>query len=85
MSPENICRLDGETPVSRIYSAILSGSQALKRYYVLREIMRGTVLVCQRSELTGRRAMAMLHDIRDLSDHSSSNNSDRDPHGRLHE
>ena len=45
----------------------------------MREIMRGTVLVCQRSELDRRRAMSMLHDIRDLSDHSSSNDSQRDP------
>ena len=79
MSPENIAGWMVKRLSRRIYSAILSGSQALKRYYVMREIMRGTVLICQRSEHDRRRAMAMLHDIRDLSDHSSSNNSDRDP------
>ena len=79
MSPENIAGWMVKRLSRRIYSAILSGSQALKRYYVMREIMRGTVLICRRSEHDRRRAMAMLHDIRDLSDHSSSNNSDRDP------
>ena len=41
--------------------------------------MRGTALICQRSEQDRRRAMFMLHDTRDLSHHSSSDASDRDP------
>ena len=45
----------------------------------MRELMRGTALICQRSEQDRRRAMFMLLDIRDLSDHSSSDASDRDP------
>ena len=79
MSPESIAGWMVKRLSRRIYSAVLSGSKALKRYYVMREIMRGTVLVCQRSELDRRRAMAMLHDIQDLSDHSSSNDSEPDP------
>ena len=44
-------------------------------YIAMRELMRGTVLICQRSDRDRRRAMWMLHDIRDLSDHSSSDGS----------
>ena len=79
MSPERIAGWMVKRLSRRIYSAVLSGSQSLKRYYVMREIMRGTVLVCNKSELDRRRALSMLHDIRDLSDHSSSNDSQRDP------
>ena len=80
MSPESIAGWMVRRLSRRIYSAVVSGSKALRRYFVMREIMRGTVLVCQRSELdTPRRSMSMLHDIRDLSDHSSSNDSQRDP------
>jgi len=79
MSPESIAGWMVRRLSRRIYSAVVSGSKALRRYFVMREIMRGTVLVCQRSELDRRRAMSMLHDIRDLSDHSSSNDSQRDP------
>ena len=79
MSPESIAGWMVRRPSRRIYSAVVSGSKALRRYYVMREIMRGTVLVCQRSDQDRRRAMSMLRDIRDLSDHSSSNDSQRDP------
>eukprot|EP00434_Breviolum_minutum_P039359 symbB.v1.2.034948.t1/scaffold4605.1/size37493/1 len=79
MSPESIAGWMVKRLSRRIYSAVLSGSESLKRYYVMREIMRGTVLVCNKSELDRRRALSMLHDIRDLSDHSSSNDSQRDP------
>ena len=79
MSPESIAGWTVRRLSRRIYSAVVSGSKALRRYFAMREIMRGTVLVCQRSELDRRRAMSMLHDIRDLSDHSSSNDSQRDP------
>ena len=79
MSPESIAGWMVRRLSRRIYSAVVSGSRSLKKYYVMREIMRGTVLVCQRSDRDRRRAMFMLHDIRDLSDHSSSNASQRDP------
>ena len=79
MSPESIAGWMVKRLSRRIYFAVLSGSESLKRYYVMREIMRGTVLVCNKSELDRRRALSMLHDIRDLSDHSSSNDSQRDP------
>ena len=79
MSPESIAGWMVRRLSRRIYSVVISGSKALRRYYVMREIMRGTVLVCQRSGHDRRRAMSMLHDIRDLSDHSSSNDSQRDP------
>ena len=42
--PREFCRLDGETLSRRIYSAVISGSKALGRYCVMREIMRRTVL-----------------------------------------
>ena len=79
LSPESIAGWMIRRLSRRIYSAVVSGSKVLRRYYVMREIMRGTVLVCQRSERDRRRAMSMLHDIQDLSDHSSSNDSQRDP------
>ena len=79
LSPESIAGWMVRRLSRRIYSAIMSGSKSLRRYYVMREIMRGTVLVCQRSDRDRRRAMSMLHDIQDLSDHSSSNDSERDP------
>ena len=79
LSPESIAGWMIRRLSRRIYSAVVSGSKVLRRYYVMREIMRGTVLVCQRSERDWRRAMSMLHDIQDLSDHSSSNDSQRDP------
>ena len=79
MSPESIAGWMMRRLSRRIYTAVVSGSKSLKKYYVMREIMRGTVLVCQKSDRDHRRAMAMLHDINDLSDHSSSNASQRDP------
>ena len=79
MSPESIAGWMVKRLTRRIYSACVSGSSSLKRYCAMRELMRGTALICQRSEQDRRRAMFMLHDIRDLSDHSSSDASDRDP------
>ena len=77
MSPENIAGW----MVKRLsrYLFCVSGSNALKRYIAMRELMRGTILICQRSDRDRRRAMWMLHDIRDLSDHSSSDGSHPDP------
>ena len=79
MSPESIAGWMVKGLTRRIYSACVSGSSSLKRYCAMRELMRGAALICQRSEQDRRRAMFMLHDIRDLSDHSSSDASDRDP------
>ena len=45
----------------------------------MRELVRGTVLICNRSDRDRRRALWMRHDIRDLSDHSSSDGSHQDP------
>ena len=77
MSPESIAGWMVKRLTRRIYSACVSGSSSLKRYCAMRELMRGTALICQRSEQD--RAMFMLEDIRDLSDHSSSDASNRDP------
>ena len=79
MSPENIAGWMAKRLSRRIYSACVSGSNALKRHIAMRDLMRGTVLICQRSDRDRRRAMWMLHDIRDLSDHSSSDGSHQDP------
>ena len=75
MSPESIAGW----MVKQLSRRSVVWIRELKRYYVMREIMRGTVLVCNKSELDRRRALSMLHNIRDLSDHSSSNDSQRDP------
>ena len=79
MSPESIAGWMVKRLTRRISSACVSGSSSLKRYCAMRELMRGTALICQRSEQDRRRAMFMLEDIRDLSDHSSSDASNRDP------
>ena len=79
MSPESIAGWMVKRLSRSIYSACVSGSSALKRYIAMRELMRGTVLICHRSDRDRRRAMWMLHDIRDLSDHSSSDGSHQDP------
>ena len=78
-SPESIAGWMVKRLTRRIYSACVSGSSSLKRYCAMKELMRRTALICQRSEQDRRRAMFIFHDIRDLSDQSSSDASDRDP------
>ena len=79
MSPESIAGWMVKRLSRRIYPACVSGTVSLRRYIAMRELMRGTVRICQRSELERRRAMFVLHDIRDLSEHSSSDESNHDP------
>ena len=78
-SPESMAGWMVKRLSRRIYSACVSGSDTMKKYIAMRELMRGTVLICNRSDRDRRRAMWMLHDIRDLSDHSSSDGSHQDP------
>ena len=55
---------------------------AMCRYMAMRETLHDVLRACSRSQFNRSRAMLMMHEIEDLSEHESSvDDAPRDPFG----
>ena len=56
----------------RIVMSCVGGRPAMCRYMAMRETLRNVLRACARSYYNRSRAMVMMHEVTDLSEHSSS-------------
>ena len=79
-SPESIAKWMIRRLTRRIVFCCVERRPAMCRYLAMRETMRDVLRACSRSLYNRSRAMVMMHEITDLSEHESSLDEDlRDP------
>ena len=71
-SPESIAKWMIRRLTRRIVVCCVDRRPAMCRYMAMRETMRDVVRACSRSLFNRSRAMVMMHEITDLSEHESS-------------